>query len=446
MSAVIARAMPARQRDGCRALLSRRRLPVARRAERALAARTPVPRVGGLALWAGFAAGARRSAADLPGGLAGWLPRGSRSRRLAAATTRAARRWRVRLSCTRRGPVGAAWLLRMPAARCPASCPAAAIRSPLAVALVSCGPRTCTTSWTAATVSPAAMTLIGIRASLGAEADPPLRLASAALAPPAVPFLASTGRPRACSWATSARSRGLSGGAARRRGVLRGDWPAWFPLLVVPAVRRDASATLARARCAASACGSASLTLLPAPQPARRGPSAARSRARSRCSRRPPRRSPVACARAGGGRRAARVVIAHRGACSRRLIIIGAEAHRDPMTSRSNWRAWLAFAHDVCAAALAWVGMYWLRVNLDMREPMAVDLVFTLAWIVPVQAAIFLALGLYRGLWRFASIARPAAHRARRGPGRGAHPRRPRDAAAADDRARAACSCSIRSC
>jgi FlaA1/EpsC-like NDP-sugar epimerase len=74
------------------------------------------------------------------------------------------------------------------------------------------------------------------------------------------------------------------------------------------------------------------------------------------------------------------------------------------MTSRSNWRAWLAFAHDVCAAALAWIGMYWLRVNLDLREPFGIDLFFTLAWIVPVQAAIFLALGLYRGLWRFASI------------------------------------------
>src|SRR5438874_8740860 len=74
------------------------------------------------------------------------------------------------------------------------------------------------------------------------------------------------------------------------------------------------------------------------------------------------------------------------------------------MTLRSNWRAWLAFAHDVCAAALAWIGMYWLRVSLDLREPFAIDLFFALAWIVPVQAAIFLALGLYRGLWRFASI------------------------------------------
>ena len=59
----------------------------------------------------------------------------------------------------------------------------------------------------------------------------------------------------------------------------------------------------------------------------------------------------------------------------------------------------------------------------------------TLAWILPLQAAIFLAFGLYRGLWRFASIARPAAHRARRGARRAADPARARDAAAAGGRA-----------
>jgi FlaA1/EpsC-like NDP-sugar epimerase len=74
------------------------------------------------------------------------------------------------------------------------------------------------------------------------------------------------------------------------------------------------------------------------------------------------------------------------------------------MNVRANWRAWLAFAHDVCAAALAWVAMYWLRFNLDLREPYAPDLWTTLAFILPLQAAIFMALGLYRGLWRFASI------------------------------------------
>ena len=74
------------------------------------------------------------------------------------------------------------------------------------------------------------------------------------------------------------------------------------------------------------------------------------------------------------------------------------------MTFRLNWRASLAFLHDVCMAAVAWVGIYWLRFNLELREPFATDMLFTLAWIVPLQAAIFLALGLYRGLWRFASL------------------------------------------
>jgi len=71
----------------------------------------------------------------------------------------------------------------------------------------------------------------------------------------------------------------------------------------------------------------------------------------------------------------------------------------------SNWRARLAFAHDVCAAALAWVATYWLRFNLDLQEPFLSDLESTLAWVVPLQGAIFIALGLYRGLWRFASTA-----------------------------------------
>jgi FlaA1/EpsC-like NDP-sugar epimerase len=74
------------------------------------------------------------------------------------------------------------------------------------------------------------------------------------------------------------------------------------------------------------------------------------------------------------------------------------------ITKSQNWRAWLAFLHDLCAAAIAWVAIYWLRFNLDLREPYYPDLVWMLAWIVPLQGAIFLAFGLYRGLWRFASM------------------------------------------
>ncbi|HEX8739848.1 MAG TPA: polysaccharide biosynthesis protein, partial [Casimicrobiaceae bacterium] len=74
------------------------------------------------------------------------------------------------------------------------------------------------------------------------------------------------------------------------------------------------------------------------------------------------------------------------------------------MTLPFNWRAALAFAHDVCVTALAWIAIYWLRFNLDLRQPFAEDMWSTLVWIVPLQATIFLSLGLYRGLWRFASL------------------------------------------
>ena len=74
------------------------------------------------------------------------------------------------------------------------------------------------------------------------------------------------------------------------------------------------------------------------------------------------------------------------------------------MTGKSNWRAWLAFAHDVCAAAVAWTSIYWLRVSLDAIPPHPDELARSLAFILPLQAVIFLIFGLYRGLWRFASL------------------------------------------
>ena len=74
------------------------------------------------------------------------------------------------------------------------------------------------------------------------------------------------------------------------------------------------------------------------------------------------------------------------------------------MKVRANWRAWLAFVHDVAAAAIAWLGLYWLRFNLDLQQPHLTDMWRTLAWVLPLQATIFLAFGLYRGLWRFASL------------------------------------------
>jgi FlaA1/EpsC-like NDP-sugar epimerase len=68
-----------------------------------------------------------------------------------------------------------------------------------------------------------------------------------------------------------------------------------------------------------------------------------------------------------------------------------------------NWRTALAFLHDVLAAAIAWGALWWTRFSFDLPAPFADDLVGSMAFVVPMQAAIFLGFGLYRGLWRFAS-------------------------------------------
>jgi FlaA1/EpsC-like NDP-sugar epimerase len=67
-------------------------------------------------------------------------------------------------------------------------------------------------------------------------------------------------------------------------------------------------------------------------------------------------------------------------------------------------RRFLAFAHDVVAAGVAWLLAFWLRFNLDI-PPDYRDLMLTLLpWVAGVYGIAFLALGLYRGLWRFASL------------------------------------------
>ena len=81
----------------------------------------------------------------------------------------------------------------------------------------------------------------------------------------------------------------------------------------------------------------------------------------------------------------------------------GEDRITDLMKVSANWRATLAFVHDVGCGG-AWMGLYWFRYNLDLHQPQVTDIWHTLAWVLPLQAIIFLAFGLYRGLWRFASV------------------------------------------
>lgn len=74
------------------------------------------------------------------------------------------------------------------------------------------------------------------------------------------------------------------------------------------------------------------------------------------------------------------------------------------MPGRFDARAMLAFLHDLAAALAAWCATYWLRFNLEIPAPFLGDMLATLAWVVPLQGGVFLVCGLYRGLWRFASL------------------------------------------
>jgi FlaA1/EpsC-like NDP-sugar epimerase len=69
-----------------------------------------------------------------------------------------------------------------------------------------------------------------------------------------------------------------------------------------------------------------------------------------------------------------------------------------------RWRPFSAFAHDVLAAVLAWVVAYQLRFNFEIPAEFSDSLLYVIAWAVPLQAAFFIGFGLYRGVWRFASI------------------------------------------
>jgi FlaA1/EpsC-like NDP-sugar epimerase len=69
-----------------------------------------------------------------------------------------------------------------------------------------------------------------------------------------------------------------------------------------------------------------------------------------------------------------------------------------------NWRRYAVFAHDAMAAALAWMVAFWLRFNLDIPTEYRALMVARLPWILLIHVAIFWALGLYRGLWRYASL------------------------------------------
>jgi FlaA1/EpsC-like NDP-sugar epimerase len=67
-------------------------------------------------------------------------------------------------------------------------------------------------------------------------------------------------------------------------------------------------------------------------------------------------------------------------------------------------RRLIVFAHDVAAAGLAWIAAFWLRFNFDVPGEYHALMLRLLPWELGIYAALFWVLGLYRGLWRYASL------------------------------------------
>ncbi|MDD5611790.1 MAG: nucleoside-diphosphate sugar epimerase/dehydratase [Gallionella sp.] len=74
------------------------------------------------------------------------------------------------------------------------------------------------------------------------------------------------------------------------------------------------------------------------------------------------------------------------------------------MLRKAGIRTVLAILHDIVASMLAWIFAYLLRFNFELPEHFSTEMQQTLMWIVPLQVAIFWKMGLYRGIWRYASL------------------------------------------
>jgi len=67
-------------------------------------------------------------------------------------------------------------------------------------------------------------------------------------------------------------------------------------------------------------------------------------------------------------------------------------------------RRMIAFAHDMVALVLCWYAAYWLRFNLSLPDDFSRGALHALPLLLAVHAPAYWLVGLYRGIWRYATI------------------------------------------
>ena len=73
-------------------------------------------------------------------------------------------------------------------------------------------------------------------------------------------------------------------------------------------------------------------------------------------------------------------------------------------TRRLSWRTAVTILHDLLASAASWLLAYALRFNFDVSDFYAEAMFVDLVWILPLQTLVAWRVGMYRGLWRYASL------------------------------------------
>jgi len=223
-----------------------RHLPVALPNDRSLHAH-PIPRVGGLALWAGFLTIALWLAPALPGGTVGWLPSWLALLVVSLVDDVRGAKVTLRLAVHVAAAVwAAAWILRMPGTIVPGVAPGTGYGVAVGLAALAL-------VWASNLYNfmdgsdglAGAMTVIGFGALGLAATDTALRAAALALAAACVPFLAVNRPPaRIFLGDVGAVPAGFLAAAFGIGGIVQDAWPAWFPLLVFLPFAADATATL----------------------------------------------------------------------------------------------------------------------------------------------------------------------------------------------------------
>lgn len=69
-----------------------------------------------------------------------------------------------------------------------------------------------------------------------------------------------------------------------------------------------------------------------------------------------------------------------------------------------SWRTLVAVMHDIVVSCVSWAVAFGIRFNFDVPPQFLVSLEHVILWAVPIQIFFFFHFGMYRGVWRFASL------------------------------------------